>query len=55
MKEIIQTMYLIKTDKIKNPIGNATHFENIEKFGTPYWAKNMKKIGKIGKHTYYEE
>uniref|UniRef100_A0A6M3LN21 Putative cell wall hydrolase n=1 Tax=viral metagenome TaxID=1070528 RepID=A0A6M3LN21_9ZZZZ len=55
MKEIIQTQYLIKTGKIENPIGNATHFENIEKFGVPYWAKKMKKIGKVGKHTYYEE
>lgn len=31
----------------------ATHFENIEAFGKPYWANN--KTVKIGHHTFYKE
>ncbi len=33
----------------------ATHFENIEAFGTPYWAKSMVKTIKIKSHTFYKE
>ena len=35
--------------------GGATHFENIEAFGTPYWTKSMVKTVKIGSHTFYKE
>ena len=33
----------------------ATHFENVEAFGTPYWAKGMTRVGKIGRHTFFKE
>lgn len=33
----------------------STHYENIERFGTPYWAKNMVKAVKIGSHTFFKE
>lgn len=33
----------------------STHFENIEHFGVPYWAKEMTITVKIGKHTFYRE
>lgn len=33
----------------------ATHFENIEAFGTPYWAKGMVVTVKIGKHTFFKK
>ena len=34
--------------------GGATHFENIEVFGVPYWAKKMRVTSKIGRHTFYK-
>ena len=34
--------------------GGATHYENIEKFGTPYWAKGMTRTVKIGSHTFFK-
>jgi len=33
----------------------ATHFENIQQFGMPYWAPEMTPTGKIGSHTYFKE
>ena len=31
----------------------ATHFENIGRFGNPYWTKEMIITVKIGNHTFY--
>lgn len=31
----------------------ATHYENVEKFGLPSWAKNMEITAKIGNHTFF--
>ncbi|RKY32659.1 MAG: hypothetical protein DRP74_02145 [Candidatus Omnitrophota bacterium] len=33
----------------------ATHYENIERYGYPYWAKEMLVTVKIGQHTFYKE
>ena len=33
----------------------STHYENIERFGIPYWAKNMVRTVKIGKHTFFKK
>lgn len=33
----------------------ATHYENVERFGVPYWAKGMRVTAKIGYHTFYKE
>lgn len=33
----------------------ATHWENVEAFGTPVWARNMKKIIKINHHTFFKD
>jgi len=35
--------------------GGATHFENVEAFGTPWWAKEMVVTVKIGSHTFYKK
>jgi spore germination cell wall hydrolase CwlJ-like protein len=32
----------------------ATHFENVEAFGTPAWARHMTVTAKIGQHTFYK-
>ena len=31
----------------------ATHFENVEAFGTPAWAQHMTVTARIGRHTFY--
>ena len=33
----------------------ATHYENVERYGEPYWAKNMLVTTKIGNHTFYKK
>lgn len=33
----------------------ATHYENIEKFGIPRWAKKMEVTVRIGRHTFFRE
>lgn len=33
----------------------ATHYENVEKFGMPSWAKKMQITAKIGHHTFFKE
>lgn len=33
----------------------ATHFENLEDFGTPYWAENMEVVFVHKDHTFYRE
>lgn len=33
-------------------VHGATHFENVEVFGRPRWAKGMKVTAKIGRHTF---
>lgn len=32
----------------------ATHYENTEAFGTPWWSKKMTKVAKIGRHTFFK-
>jgi spore germination cell wall hydrolase CwlJ-like protein len=32
----------------------ATHYENINRYGIPRWAKNMVITIKIGEHTFYK-
>lgn len=45
----------IAKGKLKDIVGGATHFENVEKFGMPYWAKKMKITKKIGHHTFFKK
>lgn len=33
----------------------ATHYENVEAFGLPPWAKNMRVVTRIGSHTFFAE
>lgn len=35
--------------------GGATHFENVDAFGVPWWAKEMSVTKKVGAHTFYKE
>jgi len=38
-----------------DPTHQATHFENIERFGEPYWASKLKKTVKLGDLTFFAE
>ncbi|MFA5385692.1 MAG: hypothetical protein WC364_13740 [Eubacteriales bacterium] len=33
--------------------GGATHYEAVERYGLPNWAKDMVKTVKVGEHTYF--
>lgn len=44
---------LVFKENAPSNVGNATHFEAIEKYGIPYWAKDMKVVYKVGEHTFY--
>ncbi len=58
-QELCQTAYSI-TLKVFELNGEdttcgATHYENIEAFCMPKWAKNMIITCKIGNHTFFKE
>jgi len=43
----------ILSGRIPDPTSEATHFENISRFGTPYWAKG-RKGNEIGDLVFYK-
>lgn len=45
----------VMSNKGKDVTGGATHYENIEKFGRPYWVKGMIRTVKIGNHVFYKK
>lgn len=50
-KTIVQDVF---SGKVKDPTGGATHFENVRRFGTPYWAKDMRITYRYRNHTFYK-
>ena len=46
IRRVLQTGGLDRT-------GGATHYENVEDFGTPWWAKGQTPTVKIGRHTFW--
>lgn len=51
-KEIVERVFFKNSPDIT---GGATHYENIQAFGSPKWAKKMKVTCKIGRHTFMKE
>ena len=51
-KMIEQQVFQMNAEDITN---GATHFENVEKFGKPYWAEHMIVTAKIGNHTFFKK
>lgn len=43
-----------KASKTSNYTRGGTHWEAIETFGKPYWAKSLTKTSKVGAHTFYK-
>lgn len=38
-----------------NTVFGATHFENVEAFGVPSWARNMRVVKRVGRHSFFAE
>ena len=53
--KIKRTVAGVINGQIPDNTGGATHFENLEKYGVPYWAKEMDAVGRVGEHTYFRE
>lgn len=34
-------------------VNGATHYENVEAFGTPDWARGKEPVAKVGRHTFW--
>ena len=51
-KEIIRKIF---EEGAPDITGGATHYENIQAFGFPYWSKSMKTTTVIGSHTFFVE
>ncbi len=45
---------LVFKEAAKDTTGGATHFEALERYGVPYWARSMQKTCKIGRHTFFK-
>lgn len=51
-KEIVNSVF---GGEIKDPTMGATHYENTEAFGVPWWAPSMTITVKIKSHVFYKE
>lgn len=40
--------------KIPDTVKGATHFENLNRYPMPYWAKEMDAVARQGQHTYFK-
>ncbi len=46
---------LVFEENSSDTTGGATHYEALERYGTPYWAGGMKITCKIGNHTFFKK
>ncbi len=51
-KDIIRKVFHQRTADVTC---GATHYEAVEKYGTPRWARSMVRTTKIGAHTFFKE
>jgi len=51
-KEIVRRVFVENSPDFTN---GATHYEAVERYGIPRWAKGMIKTAKIGEHTFFKE
>lgn len=49
-KDIIEEVF---EQNGKDVTGGATHYENIKRFGIPWWAKTMVRTFRLGNHTFF--
>ena len=50
-KEIVRMVFI---ENAADVTGGATHYENIKAFGTPLWSRTMKRVAKLGNHTFFK-
>jgi len=51
-KKVVRDVF---ENNAKDITGGATHYDNVEAFGMPSWAKNMQVTCRIGRHTFWKE
>lgn len=51
-KQIIKQVF---EDNSPDITGGGTHYEAVEKYGLPRWARGMICTAKIGEHTFYKD
>lgn len=51
-KQIIKQVF---EDNSPDITGGGTHYEAVEKYGLPRWARGMIRTAKIGEHTFYKD
>jgi hypothetical protein len=51
-KEIVHKVFIENSPDITN---GADHYEAVERYGMPKWAKSMKVVARIGEHTYFKQ
>lgn len=44
---------IVQTDRSESSLLSATHYHAT--YVKPYWAKHMKKLGRVGNHIFYKE
>ena len=49
----VQAAHAVYRNKAINPVGTATHYH--ADYVSPYWAKKLKKVTKLGNHIFYSE
>lgn len=53
-KQFISVAGAALRGQLDDPTGGADHYVNLKE-ASPSWAKQYKKTGQIGKHTYFSE
>lgn len=53
--KIAQVTDALVGGQVQDTTGGATHFENLNRYPLPYWAKDMDAVKRIGTDTYFRE
>jgi hypothetical protein len=51
-KQIVKKVF---EDNAPDITGGGTHYEAVEKYGLPRWARGMDRTAKIGEHTFFKK
>jgi spore germination cell wall hydrolase CwlJ-like protein len=54
VREAQQIEHVVFERKGPDITKGATHFEAVEKYGVPYWIKDVQVTVKIGSHTFFK-
>ena len=51
VKNIVEQVFQNERTDVTN---GATHYENVSRYGLPYWSKNMKEVCKLKGHVFWK-